>query len=38
MRQKNVIVDIHVGLRDLNLDKEIAMGKALALKIATRVP
>ena len=38
MRKKNVIVDIHVGLRDLNLDKEIAMGKALALKIATRVP
>jgi hypothetical protein len=38
MRKKAVIVDIHVGLRDLNLDKEVAMGKALALTIAAHVP
>lgn len=36
-RKKNVMADIHVGLRDLNSDKEVAMGKALALKIAARV-
>jgi hypothetical protein len=29
MRKKNVIADIHVGRRDLDLDKEVAIGKAL---------
>jgi hypothetical protein len=37
MRRKNVIADIHVGRRDLDLDKEVAMGKALAQKLAARV-
>jgi len=38
MRKKNIIADIHVGLRDLNLDKEVAMGRELALKIAAHIP
>ncbi|HEV3056692.1 MAG TPA: hypothetical protein VGY48_00530 [Vicinamibacterales bacterium] len=38
MRKKNVTVDIHVGLVDLNLDKEVAMCKELALKLAARLP
>lgn len=38
MRKKNVIADIHVSLRDINLDKEVAMGRELALKIAARIP
>ena len=38
MRKKNVMVDVHVGRRDLDLDKEVAMGKALAQKIAAKVP
>jgi hypothetical protein len=38
MRKKNVTADIHVGLRDLDLDKEVAMGKELALKLAARLP
>jgi hypothetical protein len=37
MRKKNVIADIHVGRRDLDLDKEVAMGKTLAQKLAARV-
>jgi hypothetical protein len=37
MRKKNVIADIHVGRRDLDLDKEVAMGKALAQKLVARV-
>ena len=37
VRRKNVMANIHVGLRDLNLDKEVAMSKALAQKIAARV-
>ncbi|HEX5281831.1 MAG TPA: hypothetical protein VFW28_17255 [Micropepsaceae bacterium] len=37
MRKKNILADIHVGLRDLNTDRELAMGKALAVKIAARV-
>jgi hypothetical protein len=38
MRRKNVVVDVHVGLRDLNADRESTMAKELALKIAARVP
>ena len=37
VRKKNVIADVHVGRRDLDLDKEVAMGKALAQKLVARV-
>lgn len=37
MRTKSVTVDISVGLRDLNLEKEVALGKQLAQKAAGRI-
>jgi hypothetical protein len=37
VRKKNVMADIHVGRRDLDLDKEVAAGKAIAQKLAARV-
>src|ERR1700730_2563133 len=33
MRKKNVTVDISVKLRDLNRDREVALGKELATKV-----
>jgi hypothetical protein len=38
VRKKNVLIDIAVGLRDLNRDKEIALGKELAAKATARIP
>jgi hypothetical protein len=37
MRKKNVMAHIQVGRRDLDLDKELAMGKAIAQKLATHI-
>ena len=37
MRRKNIMADIHVGRRDLDLDKEVAMGKSIAQKLAAKV-
>jgi hypothetical protein len=37
MRKKNVTVDISVGRRDLDLGKEVALGKQLAQRAAARI-
>ena len=37
MRKKNVTVDISVKLRDLNRAREVALGKELATKAASRI-
>jgi hypothetical protein len=37
MRKKNLTVDISVKLRDLNRDREVALGKELATKAASRI-
>ena len=35
---KNVTVEVSVGLRDLNLEKDVALGNQLAQKAAARIP
>jgi hypothetical protein len=37
VRRKNVMADVHVGRRDLDLDKEVAMGKAVAQKLVANI-